>query len=123
MVGPDNLDGQTIFVVEDDYMIAHDLVEMLRARGAAVLGPVASVEAAVSLMQMTPRIDGALLDVNLQGKMAFAVADALTARDIPFVFATGYDMSVMPVRFAQIICCEKPFDLVPFVRMLAERRR
>jgi hypothetical protein len=53
-------------------------------------------------------LDGAILDINLGGEMAFPVADALMARGIPFIFATGYDAQVIPLRFTDVKRCEKP---------------
>ena len=38
------------------------------------------------------------------------VADALVARGIPFVFATGYDAMRIPQRFKAISRCQKPID-------------
>lgn len=40
--------------------------------------------------------------------MIFAAADLLTERGVPFVFTTGYDLSVIPQRFAHVIGYEKP---------------
>jgi hypothetical protein len=33
--------------------------------------------------------DAAMLDVNLNGDKSFPIADALVARGVPFLFATG----------------------------------
>ena len=35
-------------------------------------------------------LDVAVLDVNINGSEVYPVAEALTARDIPFAFVTGY---------------------------------
>jgi hypothetical protein len=45
-------------------------------------------------------IDLAILDVNLNGKKSFSVADALVAKGVPFVFSTGYkcDGPLTPTR-------------------------
>ena len=40
--------------------------------------------------------------------MAFPVADALMARGVPFIFATGYDAQIIPLRFMHVKRCEKP---------------
>lgn len=96
-----------VLVVEDDYLVAMDLVRALQRAGAEVIGPAPAVEAALNaLAQAAP--DGAILDINLGGEMAFPVADALTERGVPFVFATGYDSQVIPPRFTHIKRCEKP---------------
>ena len=102
--------GRHVLVVEDDFFIAEDLTLSLEAVGATVLGPVATVPEALDLIAGAERLDGAVLDINLQGEMAFPVADALKARAISFVFATGYDPSIVPARFAGVLTCEKPFN-------------
>src|SRR5215471_8783716 len=96
-----------VLVVEDDYLVAMDIARALERAGAEVIGPAPAVEAAlVALEQTVP--DGAILDVNLGGEMAFPVADALMALGVPFVFATGYDAQVIPLRFTHVKRCEKP---------------
>ena len=55
---------RTVLIVEDEFLIALDLTLLLEGRGWSVLGPVASVEAALRLLNKeTPAV--ALLDVNL----------------------------------------------------------
>ena len=100
--------GQRILLVEDDFYIAEDMTFQLEAGGAKVVGPVASVGAAIGLIEQTERIDGAVVDVNLQGVMSWPIADALFRRGVPFVFATGYDRAFIPERYAGVSCCEKP---------------
>lgn len=102
------LTGRIVLLVEDDYFIAEDMACQLEARGADVVGPVASVDAAIELIGRTERIDGAIVDINLQGMMSWPVADALLRRGVRFVFATGYDSASIPARYAEIVRCEKP---------------
>ena len=104
----DFLRGKLILVVEDEYLLADDLGATLREAGAEVLGPVASVAAALALIGQSDVIDAAVLDVNLSGEMVFAAADALADRGIPFTFATGYDQWALPERFASAPRVEKP---------------
>ena len=86
------------------------MVRAFEASGAEVVGPAASVDGALALLAATERLDGAVLDANLQGEMAFPVADALGERGVPFVFATGYDESSIPPRYAHVTRCEKSVD-------------
>ncbi|MGJ4887615.1 response regulator [Bradyrhizobium sp. HKCCYLR20261] len=97
-----------ILIVEDEYMLADELRRELGGAGATVLGPVGTVAEALVLANSQARIDGAVLDVNLRGEMAFPVADLLVERGVPFVFTTGYDESIIPDRFAEILRYEKP---------------
>ncbi len=104
------MQGRRILLVEDEYFIAADMELAFAAAGAEVVGPVASVEAALGLIRAGGALDGAVLDINLQDEMAFPVADALMERGIPFIFATGYDKKVVPGRYAHVTRCEKPVD-------------
>jgi len=96
-----------VLVVEDDFLVAMDIVRALERAGAEVIGPAPAVDAALNALDQTAP-DGAILDINLGGEMAFPVADALLARGVPFVFATGYDAQVIPSRFIHVKRCEKP---------------
>lgn len=98
----------SILVVEDEYILANDLCTALTAHGAVVVGPAATVAHGLALLDSGDPISGAILDVNLRGEEVFPLADELITRDIPFVFTTGYDASVMPPRFSEIGRCEKP---------------
>ncbi len=112
------LAGRRVLVAEDDYVIADALCQELEAAGAEVAGPAPDVAAALALLAQGA-IDAAVLDVNLRGEMAWPVADALLARGVPFVFATGYDVSVIPARYAGVACCEKPVGLAEIASALA----
>jgi CheY-like chemotaxis protein len=81
--------GLRVLVVEDEIIVALLLEEMLMELGHTVVGPVARLDIAVEMAQ-GEAFDVAILDVNLEGKEAFPVADAIGARGIPYVFATGY---------------------------------
>lgn len=107
---PGDLVGRTILVVEDDYMLAQDITRAFKHSGAEILGPVSNVADALDLLETATALDGAVLDINLMGEMVYPVADALKRRSVPFVFATGYDMDQMPMRFDQVTCFQKPID-------------
>ena len=65
------------------------------------------------------QIDGALLDVNLGNEAIWPVVDALLARHVPLVLATGYDASAIPPAYAGLPRCEKPATGQELVRALA----
>ena len=113
------LHSRRILVVEDEYMIAADMQQDLEEVGAIVLGPAPSVEAALQVLSGEAVVDGAVLDINLNGEKVFPVADTLTARGIPFLFATGYDASNIPPAYVHIIRCEKPVDTATIARALS----
>lgn len=113
-----NLGGRRLLVVEDDYMIAMDVVDILEACGADIIGPVATVHDALKLIR-AERIDAASLDINLRGEWVYPVADVLTARGVPFIFASGYDPKVIPEIYAHIPQCDKPVNGSSLAKALA----
>jgi len=114
------LRGMRVLIVEDEYVVASDLVSLLKDAGAMVAGPVASVGDALLLVTDGENgLDAAVLDVNLHGERVFPVADALADRGVPLVFTTGYDESVIPTAYASVPRCEKPVDHEALVGLLA----
>ncbi len=116
---PGSLSGHKVLLVEDDYFIADEMRRMLSRSGAEVLGPVASVDKALALIACSSEIDAAVLDVNLRDVMIFPVADALTMRGVPFIFATGYESAMIPPRYAHVQRCEKPVEMATLARVLS----
>lgn len=105
------LRGCRILVVEDEYLLADELAIELAEGGATVLGPVPTVDRALALIDTQPLPDGAILDLNLGGDLAFPLADQLMRRGVPLIFTTGYDASAVPERFAHVVRCEKPTNI------------
>lgn len=99
-----------VLLVEDEHIVASALSRGLRMCGAEVIGPAATVENALALIASTPSINGALVDINLRGIEAYDVVDSLIARNVPTVLATGYEISVVPNRYRDLIVLQKPFD-------------
>jgi CheY-like chemotaxis protein len=118
---PASLHGLRILVVEDEYMLAEDLRQGLENLGAEVLGPAASVEQALALLQSENSLDAAVLDVNLQGDYVFPVLEVLRTRRVPFVLATGYDGWALPAAYADAPRCAKPLDMRRLARTLHEQ--
>jgi len=75
--------------------------------GIGSIGPAGTLVRAFQLLADSERIDRAVLDVNLQGEMVFTLADALHQRNVPFIFATGYDPKVIPERYRDVTQFEK----------------
>lgn len=114
------LRGRRVLVVEDEYLLAEDLRQDLEDQGADVLGPVPSVAEALELLRQDPAPDLAVLDINLQGGKVYPVADALRAKAIPFLFATGYDAQAIPPAYADVPRTEKPLALRELIRAKPE---
>ncbi|MEK9284178.1 MULTISPECIES: response regulator [unclassified Bradyrhizobium] len=113
------LKGRRILVVEDEYFLADDIDKALRSLGADVAGPVGHIEGAVELLHDGGSLDAAVLDVNVRSDMIFPVARELRARQVPFVFTTGYEKIAIGAEFQDVPLWEKPIDIVAMARKLA----
>ena len=111
-----------ILIVEDDYLVADQTRRELENCGAVIIGPVPSVDLALDLLE-SRKIDAAILDIDLAGETVYPLADMLSERKIPFVFATGYDASLMPEKYRGFILCEKPTELavIPVTLFIPQR--
>ncbi len=115
-----DLAGLVILVVEDEDLIAEDLMQALRRCGARVLGPVGYLHEALLVLESADRLDGAVLDIGLHGEAVYPLADALTARGVPYVFVTGYaTAAAIPARYRDVPRYEKPIDFELVARALA----
>jgi DNA-binding response OmpR family regulator len=84
--------GTVILVVEDEALIGLDLTMTLEEAGAIVVGPIATVAAALSVVE-TSRLSAAILDVRLGAEEVGPVAAVLAAKGVPFLFHTGHGNS------------------------------
>ncbi len=96
-----------ILLVEDEYLIAMALECALNDAGYDVLGPAPSVRRALKALD-GERPAAAILDVNLDGESVYAVADALAALAVPFVFCTGSDKADLPDAYRAWPVVQKP---------------
>jgi len=96
-----------ILLVEDEIFVVWLLEDMLADLGCSVIGPASSVNQALAMID-AEAIDAAVLDVNLNGQMSYPIADALAARGVPFVFATGYDKDTLLEDYRTFPVLQKP---------------
>ena len=78
------ISGWRLLVVEDEYLIAMLLEDMLLELNCVVAGIAAKPAQALELLETT-EIDAAVLDVNLDGTDSFGVAAALKERKLPYL--------------------------------------
>jgi two-component sensor histidine kinase len=126
-VGAANLDqapritGLRLLIVEDALLLTLELESGLQEAGAQIMGSAADLDEAMRMVDLP--IDAAVLDANLNGVSVLPVAEALRARGVPFVFATGYgDSKMAPQGFGAPII-RKPYDVTQVAAALAEITR
>ena len=98
-----------ILVVEDEYLIRMLLEDMLQEIGYEIAAAVGS-SAEASAFARDGAFDLAILDVNLDGEEIYPVADILAARDLPFVFVTGYGERSLSEPYRDRPALQKPFQ-------------
>ena len=100
----------SVFLVEDDTLIQMMVADMIEELGHSVTAQASDLNQALSLAQ-TADFDVAILDVNLKGQRIDPVAEALSRRDLPFIFASGYRKGCRIVCFRDRPTLQKPFVL------------
>lgn len=113
------LTGQRILIVEDQAILAFEMRALLQQLGCDVVGPVATLAQALEAARTEP-LDGAILDVNLDGELIYPVADILRERHVSFLLATGFGIEALPQRFLRSPILEKPFVFDALERMAAK---
>ena len=104
------LDGLNVLIVEDSYLVAESLAQILTEAGATVVGPVPRAEDAHRLIEERT-INAALLDVKLAVGNTMTIARALQVRECPFVFVTGYGSPALPAdAFREVPVLRKPVN-------------
>lgn len=104
-----------VLVVEDNFLVADTIRAQLEVSGHSVVGPVARIGEALSLVEAV-RPDCAVLDLNL-GADGFVtpLADWLEERAVPFIFLTGYPVFYDPGaplrRFRDHPILSKPYRM------------
>ena len=114
----DALKGVRVLVVEDEYFVAILIEEILESAGCIVTGPIPRLPEALDAVDHED-YDVAVLDVNLAGERINPVADALSERNVPFLFVTGYGANALPSEYAQRPRVCKPFRMADLLGTLS----
>ncbi|MGA7259616.1 MAG: response regulator [Stellaceae bacterium] len=112
------LEGLRVLVVEDEYLVATLIEDMLTSAGCVVLGPIPRLAEALDAAHRGT-FDAAVLDVNLAGDRIDPVADLLSRRNVPFVFVTGYTKGALPGVHAERPRLCKPFKMADLLDKLS----
>jgi CheY-like chemotaxis protein len=110
-----------VLLVEDEIMIRMMVADMVEQLGHAVAAEAGDVGRAAELAR-TGLFDLAILDVNLNGKMSFPVADIIVRRRIPLIFASGYALSNIPTAYSSAPKLQKPFQIGTLAKAITAAR-
>jgi DNA-binding response OmpR family regulator len=103
------LSQERVLIVEDRYLLASELAREVERLGGQVVGPARTLGQAAELVGREP-VQAVLLDINLDGELAFPLAEALADREVPFLFLTGYDADILPDVWRAWPRLAKPVD-------------
>ena len=112
------LAGKRLLVVEDEPLVAMDIMAHLEDAGAEIVGPAGHAAAALSLIGQE-HFDAALLDANLAGAPVDEIAAALMRKSVPFAFVSGYAHDSLSRRFSATQILSKPFSARQLVELAA----
>lgn len=116
----DTLKGLRVLVVEDSYVIAYSVVQMLADFGCQVVGPVSTAKEALRLIE-TIGCDAAILDINLGTESSLSVAEELSQRHTPFFFVTGYSSPALAhIEFNDCRRLRKPLSAADLHKAMVE---
>ena len=113
------LNGKRCFVLDDEFLIALDIQQILERAGAAHVASVASAAEAIALLGREPKFDVAVLDVKLGDpeRNSLDVAALLQTQGTPFVFLTGMRVDDVHAKiFPNAPVIEKPYDAAGLLR-------
>lgn len=107
----DALAGKLILVAEDEYPLADLMVSAIKSAGGEVLGPYATnADALQGLAGSQQAVHGAALNIVLADGESYPLAEEISARNIPFLFACGSGASALPHRFSSAPLIAKPYS-------------
>ena len=98
----------SVFLVEDEALIRMMIAGMIEELGHTVVAEAGNIDDALKLAQ-TADFEIAVLDINVGGDRIEPVADIISDRCLPFVFASGYGAAGMPEKFRDRTVLQKPF--------------
>ena len=91
-------------------MVAPFTADVLAELGCTVVGPAPNMAAARELVE-AGEFDGALVDVHIRGERVFPLCEMLNARNVPFVFTSGYADWQMPEKWQDRPRLQKPYTV------------
>ncbi|MDZ4366112.1 MAG: response regulator [Afipia sp.] len=108
-----------VLVVEDEMLLLMMIEGMLEDMGCQAVSSAATVKQALALID-EQAFDVAMLDLNLDGDRSYAVADALAARGVPFLFSTGYGSQGVMDGYQERPVLMKPYQFEQWVLALQQ---
>jgi len=117
------LDQKSILIVEDNAFLAVDLAMAVEDLGGCVIGPVARVDEAMSLLDVH-QLAGAVLDSQLEDRDITPVVTSLLRQGVPLVIHTGTGLpAALALSHPDLPVLIKPLKPAIVLELLMARMR
>lgn len=107
--------------MEDEVLIAEMVKSMLADLGCQCLGPITDLELALAAAR-DDSFDAAILNLVIEGKNAYAVAEIVAERGLPFTFASGVPRGSIDLKWRDRPYLAKPYVMEDVRRWLESLR-
>jgi CheY-like chemotaxis protein len=114
-----NLQRPRVLVLEDEVLISIMMVDILDGLGCECVGPISSYREGLERAK-TESFDAAILNLLIEGKKVYDVAQLLALRGIPFGFASGAEHDPIAQEWFDRPFLTKPYSADQVAHLLAK---
>jgi CheY-like chemotaxis protein len=108
-----------VVLVEDEFLVAMMLEDMLGDLGHQVVARAASLSEAKKVAS-EETFDLAILDLHLAGEQVYPAADIIRARNLPIIFSSGYGTGDLAAGYRNTPALAKPFTRAELASLLGK---
>jgi len=112
----------SVMILEDNFLVAEMIRLAVEDADLTPLGPARTLEDGRALLGASD-LDGAILDIQVGGDHSFPIARALKSSNVPFIFVSGYDRTILPADLESEFLVRKPVLVGDITQLAAERFR
>lgn len=106
-----DLGRRRVLVVEDEPLLAFDILDQIEQHNGIVIGPVGSLQRGLKALD-DENPDACIVNIQLGRDLVYELADKLVAAGIPFIFASSLRREDIPERFKDVPLHSKPIDMI-----------
>lgn len=103
------LQGRRILILDDDYLAALGVQDLVEDLGGIVVGLVGRLDHARQVVR-EQQIDGAILDIRLDNVTSYPLARELMEAGTVVVFLTGFEPGSIEPEFRSLPRISKPYN-------------
>ena len=105
--------ARRILIVEDEPIIALNYASILQDAGYQVVGPVSTINEGIAIVEREP-VDGAVLDIDINGVPVDPIIMALRRKRLPYIFVSA--LRGMEGPYNDALFLDKPCTAAELIR-------